>query len=194
MRRVRPFRPEPVRGPVQRAEKRARRDGRIGGTQRRAPDAVGDESGDLLRRLRSFRTEPVRRPVQRAEERARSDGGVGGAQHAAPDAGGHERANAALVAIALGDDRCAQPAGEGTDLEVRGGAFDLVDQTHHVRDRETAEAIEQRTVVAPRVGERGQQPVGGDGDVAHAGGGEAPRAEHAGGGAHDLHAARVGAF
>ena len=87
-----------------------------------------------------------------------------------------------------------------------------------MRGRQIVQAIGQRPAVASRRGERGEQAVersvlaeeeqlvlaaevviqvagreiGGDRDVAHAGGGEPARAEHARRGAHDLDAAHVG--
>jgi hypothetical protein len=102
----------------------------------------------------------VRGPVERAEEGARRDGRVGGAQLAAPDAVGDGRAHAALVAIALGDDRRAQPRRQRIDLEMGGGAFDFVEQAEHVRDREIAQASGQRArPIAPQLRQRRQQAI-----------------------------------
>jgi hypothetical protein len=160
----------------------------------------------------------VCRPVERAEEGARGDGRIGSVQGAAADAVRHKGAHAALVPVAFRDDEAAQPRREGVDLEVRGGSFELVDEAQDVGGREIAQAIGQRPAVASRRGERVEQAVersvlaeeeelvlaaevviqvagrevGGDRDVAHAGGGEAARAEHARRGAHDLHTAEVG--
>ena len=181
---------------------------------------VGDEFSDPARRLRAFGAKPVRGPVQRAEKRPRGDRRIGRAQDAAADAGRDERPDAALVRVALGDDARAEPGGEGVDLEMRRRPLDVVEQTQHVGRRHLAQASRERPGVAPRARECGEQAiqrpilaeeqqlvlaaevviqvarrqVGGDGDVAHAGGGEAARAEHAGGGAHDLDAPRVGPF
>ena len=181
---------------------------------------IRDEFSNLARGLRALRAEPVRGPVQRAEKRARGDRRLGRAQDAAPDAGCDERPDAALVRVALGDDARAEPGGEGVDLEMRRRSLDLVEQTEHVGRRHLAQARRERPGVAPRARERVEQAVqrsilaeeqqlvlpaevviqvagrqvGGDGDVAHAGGGEAAGAEDAGGGAHDLDAPHVGPF
>ncbi len=126
----------------------------------------------------------------------------------------------ALVAIALAHDARAQAGRERVDFHVRRRSFDLVHEAPDVRHRHLAQARGERPRFAARGGQRVEQPIeravlaeeeqlvlaaevviqvagrqiGGDGDVAHAGRGEAAGAEHAGGGAHDLHAARIGAF
>jgi hypothetical protein len=161
----------------------------------------------------------VRGPVERTEKRARRHGGVGRAQLAALDPVGDDRPHAALVAVALGDNRRAQARRQGVDLEVRGRALDFVQQAAHVRGRHIVQPVGERTrAIAPHVGERLEQAiersvlaevedlvlaaevvievarrqVGGDRDLAHAGGGEAAGAEDAGGGAHDVDAPRIG--
>ena len=181
---------------------------------------VGDQFGDLLRRLRPFRPEPVRRPGQGAEKRAGGDGRVGGPQRATLDAAGDQAADAALVAIALGDDRRAKARRQGVDLEVRRRSLDLVDKAEDVRHRHVVKTVGQRPeAVAARQRQRLEQAieravlaeeqdlvlaaevvvevarrqVGGDGDLAHAGGGEAPGAEHPRRGVHDVEAAPAGA-
>ena len=181
---------------------------------------MGDEVGDLSRRLRAFGAEPVRGPVERAEERPRGDGGVGRVQRAAPHAVGDERADAALVAIALRDDPRSETRRQRVDLQVRRGSFDFVDQTEHVRDGDLPQAVGQRAGAAARGGERLKQAIERSvlaeeqqlvlapevvievagrevcrhGDVAHAGGREPARAEHARRRPHDLDAARLGAL
>ena len=160
------------------------------------------------------------RPVERAEKRAGGDGRLG----AAAAFGGDERAHATLVAIALGDDPLAKGRRQGVDLEVSGGPFETIDETEHVRDGELAEARRERTPILRAGLARGGQGVeqaveravlaeeeqlllaaevviqvarreiGGDGDVAHAGGAEAAGAKDGGGGAHDVDPARLGAF
>jgi hypothetical protein len=161
----------------------------------------------------------VCRPVERAEKSARGDGRIGGTEGAAADPVGHQGADAALVAIALRDNQRTQSRREGVDLEVRGRPFEFVDEAQDMGGGEVVQAIGQRPAIAPRRGERGEQPVersvlaeeqqlvlaaevvvqvagrevGGDRDVAHPGGREPARAEHARGGAHDLDAAPVGA-
>lgn len=160
----------------------------------------------------------MRRPVERAEKGARGHDGIAAAQLAAANAGGDERPDATLVAIALDDDGRAQASGEGIDLEVRGGPVDPVDQTQDVRDRQGVQPRAERGAAGPGGAERPQQAVerailaeeqdlvlaaevvvqvaggevGGDGDLAHAGGGEAARAEDARGGAQNLEAPGVG--
>jgi len=181
---------------------------------------VRDELGDALRRLRAVGAKPVSRPVERAKKRAGGDGRLGAAAALGRDEGAH----AALVAIALGDNPFAKPRRQGVDLEVSGGPFETVDETEHVRDGELVEAPCERTPILragrPRGGEGVEQAVqravlaeeeqlllaaevviqvarrqvGGDGDVAHAGGAEAAGPKDGGGGAHDVDAARVGAF
>ena len=179
---------------------------------------VSNNLRDRVGRIRAVGPEPLRGPVQRAKKGARGNRRIGWRQRAGADAVGDERAHAALVSIAFGDDERAEAAGEGVDLEVRGGTFDFVDEAEDVRDRERAQPIGERPDAAPRLGERGQQAieravlaeiqqlvlaaevvievrrrqVGGDGDVAHAGSGEAALAEHPGGSGEDSDPARVG--
>jgi hypothetical protein len=161
----------------------------------------------------------VRGPVERAETRARGHRGVGRPEQAGADAAGDERADAALVAVAFGDDAGAQPRRQGVDLEMRGRSLDIVEQHEHVGDGQGAQARRQRPAVAAGDGQGGEQPVeravlaeeeqfvlagevviqvagrevGGDGDVAHPGGSEAAGPEHARRGAHDRDAAGFGA-
>jgi hypothetical protein len=189
--------------------------------RRQAGDGVvGDDIRDMVGRVGALGPEPLRGPVERAEKGARGDGRIGGGERSAPDALGDQRAHAALVPIALGDDERAQAAGEGVDLEMRGGALDLVDETQHVREGELPQPQRERPPIAPRAGERAEQPieravlteeqqfvlaaevvievpggeVGGDRDVAHAGGGEAPLAEDARRRAENVDAPRLGAL
>ena len=166
---------------------------------------AGDQVGDAIRRIAALGAEPLSSPVERAEKGACGDRRVLDAERAGGDAFGDESADAALVAIALGDDDLAEPAGKGIDLEVRGRSFDLVDQAQHVGGGELTHARRQRPAIAPRRRQRAQEPiersilaeeeqlvlpakvmieiavgqVGGDGDVAHAGGAEPPFAERA---------------
>ena len=179
---------------------------------------VSNNLRDRVGCIRAVGPEPLRGPVQRAKKGARGNRRIGWRQRAGADTVGDQRAHAALVPIALGDDERAEAAGEGVDLEVRRGTFDFVDEAEDVRDRERAQPVGERAAAAPRLGERGQQAieravlaeiqqlvlaaevvievrrrqVGGDGDVAHAGGGEAALAEHAGGSREDPDPARVG--
>ena len=101
---------------------------------------------------------------------------------------------------------------------MRRGALDFVDQAQDVGDGHVAEAGRQRPPILARGGQRAEEPISrtvlaeeqelvlaaeivievawgeirGDGDVAHAGGGEAARPKHPRRRAHDLHAAGVG--
>jgi len=176
--------------------------------------------GNLLRRLRPLGPEPVRGPVQRPQEGACGDGGVGGVERPGAQAADDEGADAALVAVAFGDDARAQTRRQRVDFEMRGRALDLVDQAEHVRDRHLAQSRRQRAAIPARRGERTQQPVGGlilaeeeelvlaaevviqvgrgkvgrDRDMAHAGGGEAARPEDPRRRAHDVHAPGMGPF
>ena len=178
---------------------------------------VGDLLGDLLRRLGPLRAEPVRGPVQRAEEGARGDGGVRRVQHPRANPAGDERADAALVRVALGDDPGSEAGRQSVDLEMRGGAFDFVHEAEDVGDRHVAQAVRERPSIPARGGQRAQQPIdrtvlaeeeelvlaaevviqvagreiGCNRDVAHARVGEPARAEDARRRAHDLHAAGV---
>jgi hypothetical protein len=181
---------------------------------------VGDEERDVVRRVRPFGAEPVRGPVERAEKGARRHGRIGVPQLAALDAVGDDGAHAALVAIALGDNRHAQARWQGVDLEVRGRSFDFVQQASHVRRRHLVQPLGERAgAIAPHLGERLEQPiersvlakeedlvlaaevviqvarrqVGGNCDLAHAGGGKTAGAEYARSGAHDLDPPVVGA-
>jgi len=161
----------------------------------------------------------VRRPVERAKKGARRHGRIAAAQLAATDACGDEGADAAFVAIALRDDGRAQAGGEGVDLEMRGRPFDAVDQTQDMRHCQCVQPWGERAAAAAGGAERADEAVersilaeeqdlvlaakiivqvarreiGGDGDLAHAGGGEAAGAEDAGGGAQDLEAPGLGA-
>ena len=167
--------------------------------------------------MSAFGREPVRGPVERAEKGARRDGRVADAELAASDAAGHQRADAALVPVALGDNRFPERRRQGIHLQVRRRALDLVDEAADVRPRQRAQPGGQRTARAPRGAERLEQAVerpilteeeelvlaleivievrgrqvGGDRDVAHAGRAVAARAEHARGGAQDRDAAGV---
>ena len=139
-------------------------------------------------------------------------------QRAAPHAVGDERADAALVAIALRDDPRSETRRQRVDLQVRRGSFDFVDQAEHVRDGDLPQAVGQRAGAAARGGERLKQAIERSvlaeeqqlvlapevvievagrevrrhADVAHAGGREPACAEHARCRPHDLDAARLG--
>ena len=166
---------------------------------------IRDAACDLGGRLRAVGPIPMRGPVQRAEKGARRDRIA------------DEAADAAFVAVALGDDCGAHPRRQRVDLEMGGGAFDLVDEAEHVGHGEIVEAPGERTARPAGAIERGQQPIErpvlaeveqlvlalevviqvgcgelrGARDVAHPGGGKADGAERPSGGAQDLDAAGV---
>lgn len=160
----------------------------------------------------------MRGPVEGAEQGASSDGGVDRVELAGPHPFGNQRADAALVAIALGDDRGAQPLGQGIEFEMRSRALQFVDHAQDVRRGERAQPLAERPGAAPCIVQRRQQAierpvlaeveqfvlalevviqvagrqVGGDRDVAHPGRRKATVAKNPGGGAQDGDAARVG--
>ena len=174
------------------------------------------ESGDGKRRhlfgnrlggLRSVGAVPVRGPVQRAEKRARG--------YSIAD----ERAHAALVPVAFGDDRGAQSCRQRVHFEMCGRTLDFVNETEDVRHGQVVEPGREGAPGAPRSVQCGEQPIERPvlteeqqlvlaaevvvqvrgrkvcraSDVAHAGRGEADGAEAAGGSSKNLDAARVGA-
>ena len=169
--------------------------------------------------MRSGGSKPVSRPVERAEKRARRNRRIDGAELAAPDAGGEERADAALVAIALGDDQVPQRGRQRVHFQMRRRSFELVDEAPNVRERERPQPVGEGAAGAPSLGERRGEPIerailaeeenlvlapeivvevrrgqiGRDGDVAHPGGGVAARAEDARGRAQNVDAAGLGA-
>jgi len=158
-------------------------------------------------------------PVEGAEKGARRDRRVGRGELAASDAVGDERADAAFVPIALGDNRRAQRGRQGVDLEMRGGSFELVDEAEDVRDGELAQPRGERTGGPARAVQRGEhaveraalteveqlvlagevviqdagREVGGGRDLAHAGAREPDRSERARRRPQDLDAPRLGA-
>jgi hypothetical protein len=158
-------------------------------------------------------------PVERAEERPRGDRGVAGAERSLPHAVRDERAHAALVAIALGDNHRAQPGRQGIHLEVGRRSLDFVHETSHMCHGQGVETAGERGGVPACGRQRLQQPieravlteeqelvlaaevvievagreVGGHGDLAHPRGGEPSRPEDVCGRAQDLDATRVGA-
>jgi hypothetical protein len=161
----------------------------------------------------------MRGPIQCAEKGARGDRRVGRAQGVPANPVGDERPDAALVAIALRDDRRPQPRRQRMDLEMRRGSLEFVHETQDVRDGEVAKPRRHWPARSPRARQCLQHPVeraaltevedlvlalevviqdawrkiGGGRDVAHAGSCEADRAERPRGRAKDLDAARFGA-
>jgi hypothetical protein len=179
---------------------------------------VGNDGGDVIGSVRPIRPEPVGRPIERAEKSACGDDRIRRRERAAAEASGYERADAAFVAVPFGHDDRAEPAGEGVDLEVGGRPFDFVQEAQDVRLCELTKPGDERTFGAARLGERVQQvieravltekqqlvlaakvvvevarrQVGFDGDLAHAGGGEAPGAKDAGGRSQNADAPGIG--
>ena len=84
-------------------------------------------------------------PVEGTEKGAGRDRRVRRLQFAVAHTGGDQCTDAALVAIALGDDRFAQRRRQGVDLEVRRGSLEVVDEAAHVGEGEGAEARPERT-------------------------------------------------
>jgi hypothetical protein len=170
LRRLRAFGAEPVRGPVQRAKERARRDGRIGGAQQAAPDAAGHERADAAFVPIAFADDP------RAQARRQ---------------GGHlemRRGSLDLVYEAqdVGHGDVAQPGGERPRIAARRGQ-----RAEQAIERAVLAEEQQLVLPAEVVIEVAGRQIGRDRDVAHARRREAAGAEHAGGGAHDLDAAGV---
>ena len=162
-----------------------------------------------------MRIEPEHSGVQRAEDGAGCDSGIGGEEFAGADAGGDELAEALFVAVAFDKEAFLQMLWDGVRQEMRCGAFHLVEDAMQVEGNHGAEFIGrsrfgaarffetgneavQRTVLAEEeefvfateiVVEIGGGEVGGGGDFAHAGFGEAACAEFPAGGAEDFQAA-----
>ena len=86
--------------------------------------------------------------------------------------------------------------GQIADAEREGAAVLPRDgqRLEHAVQRPVLAEEEQLLLAAEVVVQVSGRQVGGDRDVAHAGGGEATVAEHPRRGAHDLHAAPVGSF
>ena len=179
---------------------------------------IGDDSGDFLRRLAAVRPEPLGRPVERAEKRSGRDGRIARAQGAAAEAGRHQAPNAALVAVAFGDDDAAQRGRERIHFEMCRRSLDVGDQTEHVRGGQRPQALDDWPAVGRGGAQRREQAIersvlteeqelvlpaeivievagreiGGDSDLAHAGGGETAAAENLRGGAENLDATGLG--
>jgi hypothetical protein len=172
LRRLRAFGPEPVRGPVQRAKERARRDGRIGGAQQAAPDAARHERADAAFVPIAFADDPraqARRQGGHLEMRRGSLDLVYETQH-------------------VGHGDVAQPRGERTHIAAR-----RRQRAEQAIERAVLAEEQQLVLPAEVVIEVAGRQIGRDRDVAHAGRREAAGAEHAGGRAHDLDTTGVGA-
>jgi hypothetical protein len=178
---------------------------------------VGDDESDVAGRGGAVRRKPESGPVERAEERARGDGRVGRDQDALADAGGNQRADAALVLVALRDDPGAQSWRQGVEFHMGGGAADLVDKAQDVGHGEVAQALGERSpgaaggthcfeeaveravlaevqefvLAAKVVVQIAGGEIRGEGDVAHARCGKAALPKHRRGGFEDAQSARV---
>jgi hypothetical protein len=161
-----------VRGPVERAEKRARRDRGIGGAQLAPPDAVGHHCAHAalvaIALGDDWRAQPRRQRV---------DFEMGGRPFDFVEQAQHVRGR-----------HLAQPIGE----RPRAIALRVGQRLEQAIER-AALAEEQDLVLAAEIViEIAGREVGRDRDLAHAGGGKAAGAEDAGGGAHDVDAPRIG--
>jgi hypothetical protein len=179
---------------------------------------IGDDSGDFLRRLPAVRPEPLGGPVERAEKRSGRDGRIARAQGAAAEAGRHQAPNAPLVAVAFGDNDAAQRGRERIHLEMCRRSLDAGDQAEYVPGGQCTQALDDRPAVGRGRAQRREQAIersvlteeqelvlpaeivievagreiGGDSNIAHAGGGETAAAEDLCGGAENLDPPRLG--
>jgi hypothetical protein len=101
----------------------------------------------------------VRGPVECAEKCARTDLRIGRAKGAGPDPFLDERADPALIPIALRDNASTQPSRQGVHLEMGCGPLDLVDETSDVGFGQGAESSDERAVRAVRGRQPGQQAL-----------------------------------
>jgi hypothetical protein len=168
--RLRSFRPEPVRGPVERAEERAGGNRGVGGAERMGADAAGDERTDAALVLIAFGDD-----ARAQTRRQRVDFQV-------------RRGSFDLVEQTedVSDRHLAQAAGQRSATLARGG-----ERVEEAIDRSVLTEEEQFVLAAEVVIEVGGREVGGGRDVAHAGRGEATGAEDPSGGTHDLDAAGI---
>jgi hypothetical protein len=171
-RRVGTVRSEPVRGPVQRAEKGARGDGRIVGAEDAAADAARDERAHAALVSIPFRDDPR---AQAAGERVHLEMG-GGTLHFV-----HQTEHMRLRQL-------AQAAGQRAVGALRGGQ-----RGQQVVQRAVLAEEEQLVLPAEVVVEVGGGKIGRDRDLAHPRSGEAAGPEDARGGTEDLHAPGIGA-
>src|SRR5262245_46635862 len=159
------------------------------------------------------------RPIERAEKCAGCDLAIGFRELTAADPGFDEGANALLVEIALGQDRVSKLWRQRCGLEMRRRSLDFVEQTEHMGGSERAKpfgngcrrlgaravggrdepieraalAKEEDLVLACKVAiEISGRQVRLNGDVAHAGRGEAPKPEDGGCGAQNFEPAVIG--
>jgi hypothetical protein len=154
-----------VRRPVQRAEERARGDGRVGGAQRTAPDAVGDQGADA-----ALVTIALGDDAGAERRRQRVDGEMGG-----------RSLDLVEQAHDMGRRHLLQPVGERSGIARR-----LRQRVEQPIERSILAEEENLLLAAEVVIQIAGRQIGGRGDIAHAGGGKAPGAEDPGRRAHDL--------
>lgn len=194
-------------------ERTARKRIRFG--EQAANQIVGETFGDFGGGESAFGMKPADAPVEGPEDGARGESGIAG--HEFPGAGtcGDQLAHAFFVTIAFQDKTLLQAGRESAGQEMGGGAFDFVEDTAQMRNDDQAqffrsggfgtarllksgeEAIESDVLAEEKnfvltlkiIVEISGGEVGGGGDVAHAGFGEAGGAKSFSGGAKDFQAA-----
>ena len=164
---VRPFGPEPVRGPRQRAEKSARGDGRVLGLQRAAPNAFGNQQTDAAFVAISLVDNAS---AERRRERVHFEVS-GGPLHFA-DNDGHVADSEAAKAV--GERRCALAGGR--------------QRRQQPIERLVLAEVEAFFFAAEVVIQVAEREVGGDRNLAHSRCRKPAAPEDAGGGSQDRHA------
>ncbi len=157
--------------PVERAEKSARGDGRIGGAQGAAADAVGHQGADTALVPIAFRDDEPAQPGRQGIDLEVRSGSLELVDQA-EDVSGCE---------------IAQAIGQRAAIASRRG-----ERGEQAVERSILAEEEQFVLAAEVVVQVAGREVRGDRDVAHPGGSEPARAEHTRRGAHDLHATHVG--
>jgi hypothetical protein len=168
--RMRPIGPEPVSGPIERAEERARRDQDVRHAQHTAPDSGGNQRPDA-----ALVPVPLRDDGAPEAGRQRIDFDMGRRSFEVVHEAAHMRGSEPLQA-------CRERTGGSPRLAQR--LEEPVERTVLAEEQDFVLAAEVVIQVAGR-------QVRGAGDVPHAGGGEAVGPENAGGCAKDLDAPRV---
>jgi len=171
-RRLRAFGTEPVRGPVERAEEGARRDGGIGGGERATTNAIGDERAHA-----ALIAVPFGDDARAETGRERVHFEVGGRPF-----------NLVEQAQDVGHGQVVQPIGQRPSVASSGG-----EGREEAAERPILAEEEQLVLAAKVVVEVARRQVRRDRDVAHPRGGEPAVAKQAGRGFEDVDAARVGA-
>jgi hypothetical protein len=163
---------EPVGGPIERTEKGARGDDRVGGVERPAPNALADE-----------RAHAALVPIAFADDQRPEAGGQG--IHLEMSGGPLDLVEQAQE---VGDRKIAQPARQRPAVAPSGG------QGGQQTLERPVLAEKQQLVLAPEVViQIARREVRGECDLAHAGGREPARAKEPRRGLEDLDAPGVGA-